>query len=361
MQGTSAVAIRENPFRARLLSMVLAIAACLLPTRATAADEARITPQQSWTNVFAGRDVELRYRVDAKEAIQGQLGWSLGADQRTLQRGETPVTLGKGEAADIAIKLRVPEVRESVVLPAVLSVRLYTPPGRVVARHEAPLLVFSANPFAGRTDWLKTRRLTLFDPSGETARCLKSVGVPLDHQKRLAAVENLRNGLLLIGEGTSFAKHRALDRTIVDAARRGVPVIVLAPSDGRLPLPGTTSDELSPREVILRHEEAILRLDKRLDAQGWPPDGRSIVSSFAVQSDKGRVVAAVEAERKGWQWLEADYPAPGARLIVCGFAVVSHWDSTPAPRWLLMRLLEHGANVQDSVQGPTQDKENRHE
>ena len=227
MQGTSTIAIRGNALRAGLLRMVLAITACLLSTRAMAADEAALVPQQSWTNVFSGRDVELRYRVGAKEAFQGQLGWSLSADRRTLQRGETPVTIGKGESADIAIKLHVPEVRESVVLLAVLSVRLYNPLGTVVASHDDPLLVFSTNPFAGRTHWLRHRRLTLLDPLGETAQCLKSVGVPLEHQKRLAAVENLQNGLLLIGEGISFAKHRGLDRTIVDTARRGVPVIVL--------------------------------------------------------------------------------------------------------------------------------------
>lgn len=350
MQGTSPIAIRRNAFRAGLLSMVLAIAACLLSTRATAANEVRLIPQQSWTNVFGGRDVELRYRVDAKEAFQGHLGWSLGADQRTLERDEIPVTISKGESADISVKLHVPEVRESAVLPALLTVRLYASQGGDVARHEGQLWVFSANPFAGRTEWFKHRRLTLFDPSGETAQCLKSVGVPLEHQKRLAAVENLRDGLLLIGEGISFAKNRGLERTIVDTARRGVPVIILVPSEGKLSLPGTVSDEPSPQEMILRHEEAILRRDKRLDAQGWPPDGQSVASSFAVQSENRRVVAAVEAGQKGWQWLEADYPKPGARLILCGFAIVAHWDATPAPRWLLMRLLEYGANVQEPVQ-----------
>ena len=128
-----------------------------------------------------------------------------------------------------------------------------------------------------------------------------------------------------------------------------------------LPLPGTASDESLPRELILRHGEAILRLDKRLDAHGWPPDGRSIAGSFAVQSEKGRVVAAFEAGQKGWQWLEVDYPEPGAKLILCGFAMITHWDSTPAPRWLLMRLLEYRANIQEPVQGLKQEKENRDE
>lgn len=324
---------------------ILAVALCLgaIATGVTAED-VRLVPEESWSNVFADQQVRFHYAVASQKPFQGRLGWALSVSGRTLQRGETGVQAAAGRETTVEVTLRVPSVREEVALPALLEVQLFDLQGPAVARHERPVLIFSPNPFAGRTEWLEKRGLVLFDPIGQTEKCLKSAGVPFEHHKRLAGINELQEGILLVGEGISLAEHRGLAHVMIDAARRGVPVICLAPSDGPLPMPGADDEEALPREISFAHEEVFAKLDKRLDRGGWPPDGRIVASGLNVRAEKGQVVAAVEAGSVGWPWLEVRYPAPGGRLVVCGFGVVKHWEATPAARYLLAAIVEYVAN-----------------
>ena len=81
-------------------------------------------------------------------------------------------------------------------------------------------------------------------------------------------------------------------------------------------------------------------LDKRLDATSWPPDGKVVASSLAVRSRREVVVADAVAGDTAWPWLELRFPGDRAKLVVCGFGIVSHWEAGPAPRFLLARILE---------------------
>jgi len=340
---------------------ILAMAACLgtAASVGAAADDATLTRLETWSNVFAQREVVFHYGVKSRGAFQGRLGWALSADQRTLQRGEAGVELPAAGEAAVAIAWRAPGVREGVVLPASLGVQLYDPQGKSLARHECPVLIFASNPFAGRTEWLRRRRLTLFDPIGPTAKCLESVGVPFEQARRPAGIGELQEGILLVGEGVSLVKNRGLDLAMVAAARRGVAVLCLAPCEGHLPLPGQAGEGRLPVRLVLQHEEAIARLDKRLDTAAWPPDGRSARSSLMIRAERDRVIAAVETGPKGWEWLEAHYPPPGGALVVCGLGIIEHWDATPAPRYALARLLEYLGQGPNRNQDPKM--ENRDE
>ena len=104
-------------------------------------------------------------------------------------------------------------------------------------------------------------------------------------------------------------------------------------------LPGSEGTEL-PRPVglTLRHDDIISELDKRLDAAGWPPEGKIDACRLAIKSDRDQVVAEVAQEGRGWPWLEARYAAPRGKLLVCGFGIMRHWEATPAPRYLLSEL-----------------------
>ena len=72
---------------------------------------------------------------------------------------------------------------------------------------------------------------------------LEKARVPFTFTKNIAALDELREGLLVIGEGTAWRDYRALGEAAVKAAARGVPVLCLAPGEGRLVLPGTAGAE----------------------------------------------------------------------------------------------------------------------
>ena len=119
---------------------------------------------------------------------------------------------------------------------------------RSTARYEQPLWFFPAHPFAQRAEWLKDLKITLFDPAVTTAPVLKAMEIPFEETRNVAALEELKEGLLLVGEGVSFEDERALPEMLFKAAARGLPVLCLAPAKGTLPLPGADNRALpAPR------------------------------------------------------------------------------------------------------------------
>jgi hypothetical protein len=151
----------------------------------------------------------------------------------------------------------------------------------------------------------------------------------------------LDRGLVIVGEGTALDEHGGLARILVKAAERGAGVLCLAPSRGRLAVPGSEGSATPrPSLVAFRGNDVITELDKRLDAFAWPPDGKTIGRTLALASDRGRVVAEATDSGNGWPWLEVRYRESGGALVVCGFSIIEHWESGPTPRFLLARILE---------------------
>ena len=57
------------------------------------------------------------------------------------------------------------------------------------------------------------------------------------------------DGVLLIGEGASLSRSRSLAESALKAAAAGRRVVMLAPDDGTLPVPGITDDPADPQSV----------------------------------------------------------------------------------------------------------------
>jgi hypothetical protein len=94
----------------------------------------------------------------------------------------------------------------------------------------------------------------------------------------------------------------------------------------------------------------IAKLDKRLDASAWPPDGAVTTSALQFKSmEGGLVLLEVTKEDDGWPWVDMRFdPSRGAtaggahgRLVICGFGLIEKWNAGPAPRFLVARLLEY--------------------
>lgn len=326
---------------------VLAATLCLaFGSRATGGESkspVAVRPRETWSGVFGGRPARFHFDVEARQAFRGRAGWSCRASGRTLARGEVAVAAEPGKPAGLEVRLDVPPVKPGVVMPAVLTVEIFGPGGGpAVGSFQKPLWVFPEDPLPDRSRWLARLKLHLFDPQGRTHQCLKRLGVPLLETRNVDAIPAMRQGVLLVGEGTSLVRYRGLASAMTKAAAGGVPVLCLAPSEGTMVLPGTRRADLpSPQRLVLRHADVIGELDKRLDALGWPPDGRIAACTLQVAAERNRVTAEVVRSGEGWPWLEADFPGSGGRLVVCGFGLVEKWDDGPTPRFLFARLLEY--------------------
>ena len=311
-------------------------------TEALAFDrEASLVALDEWSCLFGGCPTELRFEAAPEDGQQGRLGWSLSVFGRTVARGETLVDARLDKAARVAISLDVPPVSKGQILPADLVVELYGPDRAAVAVLEKRLWVCSDDPFAGQTKWLGGLQIRLFDPAGKTREVFRKASIPFSQTGEVDSLVGLQDAMLVVGEGVSLKAYRGLPRMMIEAAGRGVPVLCLAPGDGRIRLPGGADAELSGADRLIFRQPSVIRdLDKRLDAHAWPPGGSVASCNLALASHGGQITADVVEPGEGWPWLGVGFPRRRGKLIVCCFALVEKWDAGPVPRFLLARLLE---------------------
>ncbi len=327
-------------------------------------DGPTLVPREPWTNVFGGKEVELHFTVKARKAWKGRAAWVYSTtNDRTVAAGEVDVASTPDKAGEFVVKVPVLSVKEGVVFKTRLLVRLFSGDNKKpLASHERPLWIFSADPFANRKQWLKGLKMALFDPEKTTAEPLRKLEIPFDEISTVAALAEVKEGLLLVGAGVSFKDYPDLAETLIRAAGEGLPVLCVAPVGGFLPVPGAAGVKgPQPRVVVWRRSDHIATLDSRLDATSWPPDGKVLASSLTLKVEDGAVMAeasrpAAEGGTSAWPWLEAEYPAKKGRLIICGFGLFGKaWDAGPAPRYLFARLLEVLAGKVEDRETPNEE------
>lgn len=300
-----------------------------------------IVPQEQWASVFGGKQSVFYYQVGSNEPFNGRVAWRLSVAGRTIARGEAALNLSTSDSKNIAVALEIPPVKDGVVMQASLSINVYTSSDAEVATHTKDVWVWSDDPFAGKTKWLKKRNIHLFDPEGLTSELFEANDIPFDRIYNLNTIADIREGLLIIGEGASFHDYRALAEVLFAVAADGVPVLCLAPVDGEFEIPGTGDGEAGdPAALHLRRADIIKQLDKRLDAAAWPMVGRVASRSLhATGSRGGRVLGVVGEDANGWPWLDAVFES--GNVVICGFDIVKNWDTGPTPRFLFARILEY--------------------
>ncbi len=300
---------------------------------------ARFTPRQKAAAFFCDNEVKLQFLVETTAPIDGRLLWSYSAERRLLARGELGVAVGSDKRTEVELSLRLPAIREGVVYDTQLKLRLVDSRGDVVGQHDRTLWLFPRDPFAGRRQWLRDLKITLYDPEGTTQRVLSEAEVPCRLVPTLPTLETTSDGVVVVGENVSLRAHPALPDILVKLAASGRPVLCLAPSDGSFPFPGSEADQPMPTSVSLRTGDVVREFDKRFSAVFRSPGGQPLGCGLEIGSQRVRTTLSATDSPRGWPWLEVMYPG-GGRLIVCGFRVVDSWDTGPTPRYLMMHIFE---------------------
>ena len=292
-------------------------------------------------NVFGDQEVEVRFRIDARRALKGRFAWRYAVGPATAAAREIELVAGPDAAANIVIKLPIPPVKAGVVLQSRLTLHVYEAGQNVpLATVDRDIWIFPKDPFSDRNDWLKKLKITLYDPPGATKKVLDAAKVPFEEINTAAALTDLKEGLLLIGEGTSFKEEKDLPVTLDKLATRGLVVLFLAPTDGEIAIPGLSGPSSALRDLTMRRD-IVRRLDKRLAPEGWPADEQAIASSITVKTGENGVVGEVTKGVGGWPWVEVRPEMGNGCFALCGHSIIARWETGPNSRFLLAKLLEH--------------------
>ncbi|MDP6556902.1 MAG: hypothetical protein QGG71_19685 [Pirellulaceae bacterium] len=305
-----------------------------------------ITAQEKWSNVFGGSEAKLHLSVTSRTRLDGVMRWNYSANGRTVAGGESLMDVPADGTANVVVPLRFPAVKDGVIFATQLDVSIAARDGQQAAASlRKPIWVFPRDAFFDRSRWLKELKITLFDPPGDTAEVFADAAIPFTQTRNVAALSELSSGLLVIGEGVSLAKNRSLAESLYGVAARGLPVLCLAPGDGRFPMLEGDAQQAIWQRMDFRRNDVITQLDKRLDARQWLPGREPVTSRLVHASYRNRLVLEVSHTTQGWPWWETRSRERGVQqcgvLAVCGFGLIQHWHHGPTPRFLLARLFEH--------------------
>jgi hypothetical protein len=314
-----------------------------------------LTSLEGWHTVFGDTRIVWSEHVHSEQQLNAVLAWTCRLGSRIIAQGEMPVRSLEGDS-DVKITLPIPPVKDGAVLAASLSLTL-TSAGETdtLASAVEPLWVFSAEPFLDRDPGFAIR---LFDSAQTTAAVLSEAGLRPEVLNSAAEIEELNDGVLVVGEDIPLGAEDDLPGALLKAAGRGVLVLVLAPRAGEVELPGEL-DRLRAGgwTLTLGGSDIISRIDKRLDAAAWHGASQMVSSGLGLRADQDRQLLVAGNHSAGWPWIELTGPLPGTdstaadagkrrgRLIVCGFSVIKHWPSGPTPRYLFARSLERLAGT----------------
>ena len=308
--------------------------AVVLISLAHAAAALDLTLLDLWSDAFPATTTTWRVQASAP----AEIGWQLVLGSATVDRGQRTIAHA---AQPIELPVRTPALRAGA--PAQATLLITATAGGQSAQVEHAVYLLPADPWTGLRAQLTARPVRVFDPDGTLAPHLREAGAEPVLVRNPAAIAALTNGLLLVGEGVSLRAQRGLVDALVRAASGGARVLLLAPAEGTLPLPGHESLADLPRPALrLDGAQALRALDKRLDTETWPGRPAALTSVCTLSADRRQPEATWAPAADGWAWLDLDYRGSGGgRLLAVGWAPVAAWDQGPAPRHVLAALVRH--------------------
>lgn len=305
---------------------------------------AQIEPLDSDATAFSGRDVVRKYRISSEQSFEGRLQWRLVLERRTLVSGELPVRVTPQQGQEVAVRFKLPQLRQLVALQSRLELVLLEGPQPVASRDD-PLWLMSDDPFVTRREWLKQQKVHLFDPNAMTQRVFDKSQIPYVLVTTAAEAKRLEGGFLVIGEKTKLDQYPGLAESLMALALRGGRVLCLSPDSGIFSI--ASLENSAAVGMSFHNEEVIADLDKRMT----PLPGAQASAQLARMrlSAKGGEVtlrvnqmgSPVSDGAAGWLWWEVACRASGGGLIVHHFPWIERWDLTPAPSHLLLRTIEN--------------------
>lgn len=259
---------------------------------------------------FSDSELALQFVCRAPSSV----AWQASAARRPFASGVVEPRNGKLE-----IEFRTPQVREGVVLPIQVAV------GESLFK----IHIFGRDPLADRHSWAESLHLVLFDPPGETAKAFDTISLPHGQLTGLGGLSAVNEGIVVIGEGLSLADHPGLDDTLCCLARQGVPVILLAPQSGSFRV-----TDPAPKRLELQDESAGQQIDPRIIGDLRRSRG------LRVSGDGNGPLLRIADQGSSYAWGDFRFDNKRGRLCCLTWDLLATWETSPAPRFFFVRLLE---------------------
>ena len=329
--------------RVPLAIFLLLAAAPVLAADDEVGKPVEITYREQITNFWGEREVKLHLVVSAQEALAGELNWSLHAAGRTLISRTSEIEVAAGGKAEVEVRYTLPAVKDAVIYPIELRAWAGMMGKEPAAKLRVKFNLYGANPFAERQEWLKSLKCQLFDPENKTAEAFEKLGIPFERITNLSTIEDLRDGVLIIGEDVAWEDYGKLGPTLLGAAARGVNVLCLPGAKAEFPLPTAKRREpTTAQQLSFRQTDVLRDLDKRLSMH-WTGEHAVVSQSLELVAENDQVLARAVAPEFGWPWMEVRFPQRAGKpsaLVWCGLGLIRSWEESPTPRYVLLNWLE---------------------
>ncbi len=285
-------------------------------------------------NLFAGRDERVVVKgVEGLPVGESQVWYAISKETRTIARGTARVE----SDGSVSLSVRLPELKPGVAMRFDLELRAGSDQGQRVK--QGTLWTFSEQPLIAGYKPTGERQLMLYDPAGDTEKAFQSIGLAYESASRLEALADATNAVIVVGEGVSLEKERALGDVMTAAVVRGNRVLLLAPSEGVIRPPAG-----APWRLVAGAATAVLGGARKagapaLDLGTYPPAKPLNKVFFRLTSETEGTTVTVSPD-SGEQAVGWDYVQRHGRFRACGLGVVENWDKTPAMRWFLIEMVE---------------------
>lgn len=356
----------------RVLQLLLPIWLLAVMSATTSAQtespvDAVVRPIHRWTNIVAGEEVSVDFRMPDTVSSGTTIGWSVFLENAVIRRSESMVRDDSKSGRLLTISFKVPEgdSRTQLTISVFVSVN-----GQDI--RAAEFFVYPTDPFRQRIDLPESEKLIVFDPSGNTAARLKSSNISFRAERRVDALNDLQEGIIIVGEGTSFRQYRGLGPILRAAASRGVRVLCLSPAAGAIPLSepvksasasvkesegdgssiqkpdesgGSPQDVAALRKLECRQSDVLHDFDRHLDAFAWRGVSSMSDTSLQITGKSGSTSMEFSDTPGGWLWVDAEYVG-GGRIVCTSLQMIRHWESGPGPRHAFWNCLSRIATPQ---------------
>lgn len=240
-----------------------------------------------------------------------QFWFQVRHENRPLTSGTVQGSTGK---EGLALPVQLPEVKSGVSKILHLLLRKGDDTGFQV--YDGPLTVYSPFPYADGEPPAGDKPVAVYDPDGKTIAALRGIKFPFAEVTQISNAQS--NQVLVIGEGIDLP--RTFESQVLEALRRGVDVLMLAPllDGGNLPLGEWSHLEAGNIQGVSLIDGGVC---------------------FELLPGRGRCVFSINAQ-KGARYVHWREDHSSALFTAYGVPIISVWDKSAEVRWLFKRWLK---------------------